>query len=181
MKKRILAATLMASMALAVGYSNGTNVTVTTHEGKVVEAKTAYMPSETTGKDGSLLLLNGTRITNDFSSVHYDMMSMYKQFYTMDINDKKIYYYGQQSDVTMTASLNGNSYKMMRLQVNNSNALIGKYGLRIGTNITVNALKNVINGTPIGETNDTLQYKCGDIYVTFYLPNGKLSSVIYSF
>ncbi|MCR5195847.1 MAG: hypothetical protein K6D38_05980 [Pseudobutyrivibrio sp.] len=39
MKKQIIAATLMASMVLAVGYSNGTNVKVTTHEGKVVEAK----------------------------------------------------------------------------------------------------------------------------------------------
>ncbi len=49
MKKQIIAATLMASMVLAVGYSNGTNVKVTTHEGKVVEAKVAvYVKPENT-------------------------------------------------------------------------------------------------------------------------------------
>ncbi len=177
MKKRILAATLMASMALAVGYSNGTNVTVTTHEGKVVEAKTVYRPSELFGIYDSLLLLNGTRITNDFSSVHWNLTSIFKDFHAVDTNYGREYNYGQ-SDVKMNTVSSGNSYKITSIEVTGSNAVIGD-NLRIGMKITVNDLKKRITGTPISESNDFLAYNYGDTIVFIYLTNGQLSKVTY--
>ncbi len=186
MKKQIIAATLMASMVLAVGYSNGTNVKVTTHEGKVVEAKAE---SEYLEDEGELSLILYPIVTvENLEDV------LYRRFTYIDVFDNSL---------RETVYSCENEYGQLQLQVHgfdkdkekarlkdgnrdyiiNSVSVYGKDidvedGIRVGASFS--DVKRIMKDSPKTESNDYLEYAYSAYNMAFSFKNGVLESVTFT-
>ena len=165
-KKQLIAATLLASMVLTVGYANKADVKVTTHEGNVVEAKAGI---------DSLKTINGLTINN------YPAAFMLAKDYNIMTPDdsssipweRTIYIY-KDNDLKLVLKVDKNSNRVNSVSTYTDDVDLG-YGMKIGNSIS--DIKKSIPLKPKYEWGEDVGYDLGDTTVQLRAKDGKLVGV----
>ncbi|GEM_PF-3110441 len=180
MKKQIIATTLLATMALTVGYANKADVKVATHEGNVVEAKADYVSPIDTSDYTQLPVVYGRYAEAAGPRYIFDKYTDEETSNFTNSLKENVYSFKRKGnnypDMQMKTYMDNTygSEEVASITVYSNSVPMGK-GNMIGKSFDY--VKNSIKYAPLRQGNDWLQYECAGGTIEYSGSNGKVTSV----